>query len=76
MTERRRLPDESGGTLYALPLVQAAEELTNAVEEGVAQMPTKADVNRVERKAKRGNQITVAIVALIAVAAWLIFMEP
>jgi len=67
LTERRRLPDESGGTLYALPLVQAAEDLKQSVEEGVAQMPTRDDVYRVERRAQRRQQVTVAIVALIAI---------
>jgi hypothetical protein len=49
--------------------VQAAEEFEQTVEDGVREMPTKADVSRVERKAKRGNQVTIAIVALIAIAA-------
>lgn len=69
MATRHERDEES--TLYELPLVQQVEELTNDMVDRAEHLPSRARVDRVERKAQRGNTVTIAIVALIAVAALL-----
>lgn len=72
MVDRRRLPEEDGGTLYALPLVQAAEEFEQSIEDEVAQIPTRADVNRVARRSDRNRTVVLCVIGLVSILALLL----
>lgn len=66
---RRRLERDEGGTLHELPMVQQVEQLTDDMVQRAESLPSSDRVDRVERGSKRRQTITLAIVALIAIAA-------
>lgn len=58
--------DDPLATIHHLPV---AEQVAVLMDDTQQQYPTRADLNRVERKSGRNRTVTIAVVALIAIAA-------